>query len=61
MSITSSLGVFSVAGLTTDATVSIYSMNGKRILSVDDYAGKSINISALSSGLYLVSIESEDW
>lgn len=54
------LNSFSVTGLTTDAAVSIYSMNGKRILSLADYVGESINVSALSSGLYLVSIESEE-
>jgi hypothetical protein len=50
---------FSVAGLKADAKVSIYSISGREILSVSDYSGEAINISALTSGVYLVSIESE--
>ncbi len=50
---------FSVAGLKAEAKVSIYSISGKEILSVSDYSGAAINVSALTSGLYLVSIESE--
>ena len=51
---------FFVKGMSASATVSVFSMNGKKIFSVDDYTGESINISSLSSGLYLVSIESEE-
>lgn len=50
---------FSVAGLKAEANVSIYSVSGKKVLSVEDYTGDAINVSALTSGLYLVSIESE--
>ena len=45
--------------LKSTASVSIFSMSGKRVLSLQDYTGESINISGLTSGLYLVSIESE--
>ncbi|MFD0962865.1 T9SS type A sorting domain-containing protein [Pseudofulvibacter geojedonensis] len=52
-------GSFVVEGLKTAASVSMYSVNGKKILSIDNYQGESINTSNVSSGLYLVSIESE--
>ena len=49
-----------VAGLKTDAKVSIYSISGKEVISVSGYSGAAINVSALTSGVYLVSIESEN-
>ena len=60
MSIISSLGGAFCSWFSYRCNRIVYSMNGKRTLSVDDYAGKSINISTLSSGLYLVSIESKE-
>ena len=51
---------FSVSGLTANATISLYSVSGKSVFSVEDYAGEAISILDLSSGLYLVSIESEN-
>ena len=40
-----------------DATVTIVSMNGALVLSVDAYMGENIDISALSSGTYIVKID----
>jgi len=54
-----SSGAISIAGLKAEAKVSVYSASGKKILSLQDYNGKSINVSALTTGLYFVSIESE--
>ena len=55
-----SSGSITVENLNTAAAVSIYSVNGKKVMSLDNYTGESINVSALSSGLYLVSIETEE-
>jgi len=52
-------GSFVVEGLRSSASVSLYSVNGKKIFSVENYQGESLDISNVSSGLYLVSIESE--
>ena len=55
-----SKGSFAVKGLQSQATISLYSMNGKKIVTVANYHGEAIEVSNMSSGLYLVSIESEN-
>jgi hypothetical protein len=55
-----SKGSFAVKGLQSQATISLYHINGKKIVTVDNYNGEAIKVSNVSSGLYLVSIESEN-
>jgi hypothetical protein len=55
-----SSNTFSVSGLKTASKLSVYSISGKEVISVSGYSGGAINVSSLTSGIYLVSIESEN-
>ena len=50
---------FSVKNLKSVSAVKIYNIGGKEILSLSEYNGAAINTSKFSSGLYLVTIESD--
>jgi hypothetical protein len=55
-----SSNTFSVSGLKTASKLSVYSISGKEVISVSGYSEGAINVSSLTSGIYLVSIESEN-
>lgn len=51
---------FNVRGLSSESTLTIFSLNGKKLLTKEDYTGEEIYIDDLASGLYLVAITAND-
>jgi hypothetical protein len=51
---------FIIEGIEKESTISIYDINGKLVLNLDNFSGGKIDVSNLTSSTYLILIKNQD-